>query len=266
MTEPTPEPTEPSPLRRKLDRALSVAQSMKEAQVATVRRRNPRRLWETDLRPLIEGWRGEEPVCSIITAEIDRDQALRAARAVIRGFGADSLVVITEGWHPAQEYTTTNPRTGRPWEHGQMQDLAEHHDALGRGWLIESLNVLAVNRAHDLAMGTQDYRVVQHEAPARLEIEWGELLSNDFHDAKVAGYVPASLARYMDEVPIDVLAARAGIVAEEFGVDDPEAVRAHLDCATVRSLPALGVEGSVMLLADEGSVRQSIIAQLRQEP
>lgn len=251
--------TETSPLRRKMDRAIKIARTMKEVKVADVRRRSPRRLWETDIHPLIEGWRGEEPVVGMITEQIDRDQALLSARHLIKGFGLDTVVLVTEGWHPVGEYNEANPMTGKRWAPGEMQDAAEHHDALGRGWLMEAINVIAVNRAGDMALRVQDYTITQREGPTRVELAWGESLDSDEGDAVAGGHVPSSLARYMNETPMDVLAARAGLDPAEFGLTDPEEIRAHLDCATVRVMSAAGAFGGVMLLAVPGSVRSKII-------
>src|SRR5438270_6445594 len=98
-----------STLKEKMAAAVDSAKLMKEEKVKAATSRSNDVGPETDLSPLVEGWRGEERTIAIITGDIDRDQALRAAYTEATGFGCDTIFVITEGWHPSKEHAVINP-------------------------------------------------------------------------------------------------------------------------------------------------------------
>lgn len=247
------------------ERAAEKARALKEAQVAEAAGEKPESGGpaRTDIRAVIEGFRGTEMVVVMIPARIHRDDALAAARWAALGFECDTIAMTTEAWHPAEEFTRRNPITGESWGAGEMQQVAESHDGLARGWLVENLSTWVVNRAGDVIDVCQDYRISRSgygKKTTRYEIEWiGEPMFSDTLKAQVMGLIPESLVRYMNAPSAGHFLAQAGLSFADFNLDHEEG-RAHADCAIVKALPVVGFQGAVLLQADTEK-RRAIIEE-----
>ena len=236
-----------------LDLAVRDARSLKEARVrdchSAVRE-------ATDIPPLILGWRGPEAVVLLSPAQVNRDDALNAARLAAVWFSCDIVACSTDSW---QSGTDHNPTTGKPWMHGEMQRAAEEDGALEAGWVTQALTTWVINRSGDMRGACLPYRVTQRLSSLGIpshELTWQPAMPSD---AKWSGLVIDRIVEFMNEPTTDEVLTRAGVMpaAREFGLSDEEA-RAHMDCAFVKTLHRSGFEGSVMLLADT-AVRASVI-------
>lgn len=240
-----------------LERSIARAVDQKEERAKAAR--TPR---QADLGPVVQGWRGTEPVALFLPRHIDRDQALIAARAAAVGFGCDIIAVTSDGWAPTKDHVEANPVTGEDWGPGEMQALVEEHQGIERGIIREALTTIVVNRAGDVAGAVRPYLVSPDPAAAgrpRMQVAWEEGYDQQFDDMR--GVIPSALHSFMAEVPADILMARAGVDPADFGLD-AMAARAHFDCAVVKALlhgttglraafEATSFEGIVMLLADD---------------
>ena len=236
----------------------------------------------TVLRPVVEGWRGDEPVIVLITADASRDEALNAARVAAFAFGCDVLSVTTDTWAPRPGYEEYNPvtrrrvtkaesmRTGESaWGPGEMQDAVHNHGALEKGWISESLMTVVVNRAGDMAMSFQGYSQVHRRSALGIdswEIAWEPPRFPTFDTredgAQATGVIPETLVALMNAAPLDVLLAKVVGAADRFGVTQEQA-RAHMDCAAIKVLPRIGFQGAAMLTTDSEERAAVIEASLR---
>lgn len=244
-------------LAEKRDQAMDIAKFMKTKSVesCTVPRVNSGP--EMDLLPTIQGFRGDDAVVVLMTADIDRDDALHAARICAVVFGCDAVTMVTEGWHPSPEHGLINPVTGKEWERGEMQDVVENHDGLTRGWLTEGLTCTAANAAGDSTGAVQDYVIHEDNGPDGVThtIEWKEPFLPD--DVVFGGYVVESLVSFMNDPNVYHSMAKTGVTGESFGLTAEEA-QAHQDCAAVKFLTSSGFRGSALLMA-ESEARRRII-------
>ena len=249
-----PTATNHGPLSAALDRAVADVRELKENWVREAH--SPTR-GATDISPLVQGWRGSEPVVLMTPTEIARDDALYAARFAAVAFGCDILAFTVEGWQPTDP--ERNPATGRPWGPGELERAVEDEGALEAGWVTEALTTHVVNRAGDVLGALLPYRVDRRMSSLGItsyNLEWGPQPDLP-QDATWGGYVIDSLVQYMQEPPMDVVMAKAGMPpARAFGLNAEEA-RAHIDCAIMKVLRH-SFDGSVMLLADS-EARASVI-------
>lgn len=243
-------------IREHLDASVRRARAIKEEEAARARRRD-----STDIRPLVEGWRGDEPVVVLVPQDVDRDQALQAARIEATAFGCDAIAFTTEGWAATGEYVDRNPVTGKPWGPGEMQRAVEQHGAREKGWIREGLSTFVVNRAGDMVGRMSFYRVVERDPRAYRPwaVEWdtepeeaGRTIDSREEGNRATGLVPETLVSYMNETTLDVFVAKveALLGREGFGLT-PTQARAYLDAATIKSLPSLGWTGAAMLMSDD---------------
>lgn len=239
-----------------LDRAVKSARSMKEQKVAAATREDP----STDIHAIVEGWRGKHPAVVIFPKDLGRDESLHAAKIAAIGFGCDVIAMTTEGWRATQE---KDPRTGRHWAPGAMQDAVHNDQGREKGWITEGLTTTVVNRAGDLAWADQGYTVDRKQNALGLvsfDLTWEDEIHRAVHGedgAQLGGVMIEQVLAYMNEKTMDVLGHEEGIRAEDFGLDYEEA-RAHMDCALVKNLVRIGFEGAVLLTADN-DVRREII-------
>ena len=244
-----------SPLSAALEHAVREARRLKEAQVRDTH--DPAR-GATDISPVVQGWRGSQPVVLLAPARVNRDDALHAARLAAVGFGCDVLSFTADGWQAADP--ARNPTTGKPWGPGEMQRAAEEEGALEAGWITEALTVNVVNRAGDVLGAALPYRVDQRVSALGITsyaLQWGQQPALSPKNGW-GGLVVDYLVEFMNEPPVDALMAQAGLPSgESFGLSDEEA-RAHIDCAVVKTLRRSGFQGALMLLADS-PVRASVI-------
>lgn len=252
-------------LRDAIEASIGRVKFMKENSVAehTVREGA-----DTDLLPIIEGWRGEAPVVTLMPHVVDRESTLGAAKLAAVGYGCDLIVVTSEGWHPTAEHHDINPITGQPWGPGQMQDVAEHHQGLERGIIAEALTVVAVNKAGDVVGTVLDYKIVPGEA--NLTVEWAPdpfFADNTEEDAKTRfeGYMADRLVEFMEQPNLLTEITKRGVTGADFGLDDVETM-AHADCAMTKVLSQQGFAGSVGLLSNNPERTAIIERSLNQQP
>lgn len=213
---------------------------------------------DTNMRSSIHGYRGENPVVMLMPFQVDRDKALYAAWMAASFFACDTLAITTESWRPADGYVDRDPYTGKTWsgrEHS-MQQAVEQWYAREEGIILDCLMTQVVNRAGDIAMVNQDYRISRRVSVfgiADFTVEWlGESKLDTFDArAKTAGIIPDALRRFMNEPSMVQRFAAMGLSGDKFGLDDVETM-AHADCGAVRALLAADQwDGGVVLMSDD---------------
>lgn len=224
-----------------LTSAATMAKDVKETAVAagTVPNR------DTDLRPALFGFRGEEPVAFLMPMDGEREGIVRAGFIMAVYFGCDTISMANDTWRSSD---LTNPVTGQPWGHGEMEGVVVNHQGLEKGWIVENVVTMAVNRAGDLAGQFRPYKI--HERGDHYEIEW---LEDEFDSteegASMGGYLTDKFVQFMGLESLDVAMIKNGMTAADFGLSYEQG-RAHADCAVVKNLRSFGFEGGVMLLSD----------------
>lgn len=229
------------------DQAAERARDLKDQKLAD---------WHHDdrpeLHPTVIGWRGDQEVVVMIPMDVDRDDALHAARLAAVGFGCDTLALSVDTWGTSRR---TNPVTGKAWGEREMQQVVEQHQGIERGWITEALSTFVVNRAGDVASAWQPYTATRRTNVLGIvswSIEWGEGRTADPGDTTVhqEGRVIDSLVASMNRPTVQHYMGRAGITGEEYGLPPVEA-QAHADCGVVKSLVRAGFQGGVMLSSDD---------------
>lgn len=235
-------------LKDAVENSVGRIKFMKEAKVAEARIRED----GTDLVPTVEGWRGNDPVVTMMPDAVDRDAALNAARLVAVGYGCDLIVLTTEGWHPTKDHVEINPVTGRPWAQGEMQDVVEHHQGMERGIIVEALTITAVNKAGDVIGSVYDYEIVANPLTGRLQVKWQEPLvaDNTEEGTTFGGRIADALVYFMNQENLVQAMLKSGTTGADFGLTDVETM-AHADCAVTKSLQQAGFNGAVMLMSDD---------------
>lgn len=243
-------------IKEMCERASEMARKAKEDQMSLASANG-----DTDISGVVFGFRGNEPVVTMIPMEMSSDTLLHSAAIAAVAFGCDSLALTTEGYHALAPYYEQSPLTGEMWEHGEMQIAAEEHDAIEKGWLTESLTTMVVNRAGDVYTIISDYKihrdVVVDRAPNPpkmiYRVEWTETLEQAPDKGAIMGRVPDVLRDAMNKPTLQqvMLSDEDGSIYREFSEYlSPVQMQAHQDCATVKFLPQLGWHGAVMLVAD----------------
>lgn len=207
--------------------------------------------------------RGETPVAVIEMDGMDRDAMLMTAELATVGYEADMLTMAFETFMAT---TPINPRTGKVWEPGDMQESARMYEGRENGWIRDALMVYVANRAGDQLARTMPYRL--HDR----RVEWidSEAMGNDGDDgAQFGGYVPRMLAAIMNRPSFVAGVAKLGVeytdLAQGMSI---EAATAIQDCSTTKVLmdPPLVAqmrgmpEGtSVALYSKPGTERDAVI-------
>jgi hypothetical protein len=194
-------------------------------------------------------FRGGVRVARLQPRQHVREALLRTALCAAAGFAADTLAVRFETWFSESE---TNPVTGQPWEDGQMQEAAERHDGVARGFVSDSIMVLAYNRAGDSRGQMLPFRIVGGA------VVWGEPWVDASGD-HWGGVMHEKLLRTMTAPDLPTLVNRA--LGAPPGLDAEGAV-AFYDCLTAQNFTQ-GAHGSpvcsVNLYATRGSIRARFI-------
>lgn len=236
------------------DKVAAEVRGSKEAWLAKLHKADDM----TDVRNVVHGFRGDRPVVLLMPLRTDRDDTLQAAWVAATAFGCDTIAFTSESWHPTKEHVEINPYTGRGWnEPLSMQTAADEHNALAEGVLIECLMTTVVNRAGDLTMITQDYKITRTTNAlgiTRFSVEWPETENGELDTltdgVKATGVIPESLVEYMNRPTMHQEMAKAGLTAASFSLTEEQAL-AHQDCATVKYLVQTGSwTGAILLLAD----------------
>lgn len=109
-----------------------------------------------DMNGIIEVWRDGDPLLTIFTPDIDRDQALNAVWFTIPAVQADR-VVLTMDAHLARN--PINPNTGEPWAHGEMQEACHQDKMCSSGVITDCLIINDVRRDGTYHMYTLPYHI-----------------------------------------------------------------------------------------------------------
>jgi len=229
---------------------------------------------DTNIRNVVHGYRGERPVVVLMPLQTDRDETLRAAWLATKFFGCDAIAFTTESWRPARQYVNRDPYTGKPWagRPRSMQRAVVEWYALEEGVILDCLMTQVVNRAGDIALVTQDYRVNRRLTvfgTAEYTVEWlGEEHASTLGAKFTAGgIVTDALIDYMNQpTGLQDMARVFGISGADFDLDDVETM-AHSDCGAVRAIIAHGTwSGAVMLMSDDPKRSEILDASLGHLP
>jgi len=79
-----------------------------------------------------------------------------AAQISVALFRATDLVIVMDSYH---SNLLINPMTGKEWEHGEMNDLADNHDGRAHGWVTDSITMILEDRAGANALVEMPYSV-----------------------------------------------------------------------------------------------------------
>ena len=95
--------------------------------------------------PMILPFRQNRMIAMIIPPDGDGAQIASTARLAVNGFDADMVLIVSDSYMAATT-DMINPVTEKPWNHGDMEDLAANHHGLERGLITECLVVSAIRR------------------------------------------------------------------------------------------------------------------------
>lgn len=244
-------------LAEAMDRACYAARGVKTDAVRERDRGGPE---GTDISSSILVFRGGHMVALVMPEHIDRDLMLAGVDMCAFGFSADVIAVVQEAYFALgpEGPLGMNPLTGKPWQNGEMGDVAENHQGRERGWVTDTLLVFAANRAGDVGLRTLPYRV------AGADLEWLEDPSAGKDDALVSGYIPEFVREVMAK-PTLMQDQIASPMAAELGID---VALAHQDLAMARFLgdpPGDRPGYTVALSAEPGTVRAQIFQRRAEE-
>jgi hypothetical protein len=194
-----------------------------------------------DIQPYVCAYRGNDPIAMVTLQHHIRDEILNVALQSAAGFDADVLCLAFETYAAVSlgdvDDTALNPRTGKEWGPGEMQELAEKYGGLEKGWVSEAVSVTVVNRAGDVAMLSQMYRY------SGRHLVWTDLMPNraepsDDGETKVFGGVMADALRQI------MLSASGSQLLPDSALD-----RTEKDIATVFAIGTM-TECAPLLFAD----------------
>lgn len=247
-------------IQEHVDRAVAAARSVKEDRVMA---------WHgpddpIDIVTTMLVFRRDEYIATVFLREGGRDPLLAAAHGLIFGFAADVFAVVNETYKTRIEF---NPLTGKHWEPGEMQQAAEQHDGIAKGWVSESLQVLVVNRQGELGSANIGYVLRRVESP--LGLGWSCLIDwpadEGWNDEKVVvgGFIPDMLREFMAEPGFDEKLRQEPYLAAIAATMTDEQVMAHHDAAVVKSLtqhPSMP-EIALALVCEPGTERAAILEE-----
>lgn len=193
------------------------------------------------------GYRGEELVAVVTPHEHERDAILQAATVAAVGFALDLLALTFEVYVGVGEEggaVPRNPITGKPWEIGEMQEVAELHDGVAKGYVDEALGVMVHNRAGDSAMATMPFRI------RGTSVEWLEHING----GELSGIMHSALASAMSKPALNL----APEFQEAMADLSPEEATTLEDVATARFLAS---SCQVALHAEPGTYRADYLAR-----
>lgn len=152
-----------------------------------------------DMNGIVEVWRDDEPLLTIFTPNVDRDEALNAVWFAVPALNADRVVVAMDAHLTRQ---MENPTTGEPWKHGEMQKAC-HEDMMCRtGVITDCLIINDARRDGTYQMQTLAYHVDEQakaDGGRPVAVHWqpvgdeSHVLSDDDPDARLEGIVPDAI-------------------------------------------------------------------------
>jgi hypothetical protein len=227
----------------------AVRETAKSAKEARSRKR------DSNIPALVMAYRGNQLIAMATPAIVDRDAMLAVCGGITMGLAPDVIAVAMETWHAK---VMINPRTGAPWEPGELQEAVDYYDAIEQGWVSDALFLTVVNRAGDARGDMMPYRMVAKN------VVWEDGPFN-VEEAQLGGFVANELIQMMNAPTIGQLFARMG-EAREPGVTD-EMDTAMNDCIAVKAMLSgdLGPEFrnvEIALQAERGTEREAVIKEM----
>lgn len=131
-----------------------------------------------DLAPMVIPAREHQPVAVIHLNTSEPRDMLRIAHIATVGYDADQIGLIMEGYvadtlGPNGEIV--NRLTGKPFEPGEMQDVALNHNGLARGLLYEAVMLVIVERSGDFVWRSLPFRA----DPGSTTVSWVDFESDE---------------------------------------------------------------------------------------
>jgi hypothetical protein len=203
-----------------------------------------------DLRPVIDVYRGGEPVATIRITAAGGGQTLALVYGMaVTGFDADQGAYVMETYTngPNLDPPDINPITGEKADATTLSTLFLRHDGGAKGWVSECLFIHVANKAGDIQVARLPY----HYAVNGRYLVWDEpWLSPENAENEEVGAVAEPMARAMNDIP------SFSQVFPDLAATD--ASRAELDIAVVDVIQSV-VGCQVILWAHQGGDRERTI-------
>jgi hypothetical protein len=203
-----------------------------------------------DLRPVIDVYRGGEPVATIRITAAGGGQTLATVYGMaVTGFDADQSAYMMDGYSngPNLDPPDINPLTGEELDATGLSTLFLHHDGGAKGWVSECLIIHVANKAGDFLLTRLPY----HYAVNGRYLVWDEpWVSPENVVGEAVGPVAESVARAMNDTP-SFSQVFPGLAATDVS-------RAELDVAVVNVIQSV-VDCQVILWAHQGGDRERTI-------
>lgn len=225
-----------------LDRATVTMRRVKTEHVARARADA-----SLDILTFVECYRGDQLVATIAHPP-QRDTMMGVLAVAARGFAPDVITASMETYYAqVKSRDDDNPHTGKPWESGDLQQVAE-----AGGDVDEAIVTTAINRAGDTATTFQPYRITERV------VEWEDAEAGPRELAVFTGPVARFIAQTMNAPVADQFLAALGLNGADLG---EEQHRAAVDAATLLALQQVpGVPWlTVMIASEPGSVRDQTL-------
>lgn len=148
-------------------------------------------------------------------------EPFRIAEIVANGLDCDAVGVAAEAYCIGQDPQTQqpyreNPLTGRPWGPGEMDDVAQRHDGLAKGWVTECVSVMCINRAGDIGLANFPYKYVGGRYVHWLgENTFGGGAWTQLDDQGAVGVIPTLLRKIMNTPSTGQLGLSPELTREE---------------------------------------------------
>lgn len=149
----------------------------------------------------------------------DTPVAMDATGMLIRGTGAEAVVMLSDTWHAADP---TNPDTGKGWEQGEMGQYVEAHGH--DGTVSDALLVLGAARDGQVRSRHQPYSITEAK-----EVAWAEPVDFTENDKMGGRLVEALTWAYQQEVMVDALPDTKGLPPELVTMLVMATIMAHFD-------------------------------------
>lgn len=204
-----------------------------------------------DIRPVIDVFRGGEPVATIMITQQSRENIVMAYQMAVAGFDADQGAYQMESFSAGPNLTENrDPITGEELHQTSLSELFYNHDGQAKGWATEALFIQCANRAGDILVATMPY----HYVGGRYLV-WDEpWLSPENYDGeeRMTGAMADPIDRVMTVLP-SFSQIFPGLAVE----DVP---RAELDMAVVKTIQRR-VPCHVLLWAHHGGERERVLRE-----
>jgi hypothetical protein len=118
-----------------------------------------------DINPFVVVVRDGRTHAQVTVNQFDPEVILTVAAVCATGFAADLVGVVFETYQSVLDPETgecrSNPVTGRPWEDGELADAAQLLGGVEKGWVLEVVSAVAVDRAGQVGWVNMPYRYVK---------------------------------------------------------------------------------------------------------